>query len=329
MRGAFMGVLLLLLLAACGRGEAGVAPAARMSRATSADGVATGWSEEARFVRVLGGYDGPESVRYDPELDVYFISNQTGPGSARDDNGFIVRVSASDHDSSVVLVQGGRGGVELHSPKGLLLHGDTLWAADIDKLRAFHRRTGAPLATVDFAPLGAVQLNDLALGPDGVIRVTDTGIEMTAKGVKHPGPDRIFALGAGGAITTLARGDALQMPNGITWDPVAARWIVVGFSPYDGQVAEHSADFRTRRVLWRSALGNFDGVEVLRNGAILYASWQDSSIHLLSGATDRRLIRQVPEPADIGLDTRRNILLVPLATLGQVQLWELGMVGRR
>ena len=83
-----------------------------------------------------------------------------------------------------------------------------------------------------------------------------------------------------------------------------------------------------RQVLWRSAHGNFDGVEALPNGAILYASWQDSSVHVLERGRDRQLVHQVPEPADIGLDTRRNRLAIPLATLGQVQIWELGRLGR-
>lgn len=333
-RDEVMGLLVplaaLLLFAACQRGDATIEPAVpRVERAIVADGVATGWSSEARYVRTLIGFQGPESVKYDPQQDVFFISNQTGAGSAHDGNGYIARVSAADPAGASVFVEGGKNGAVLDSPKGITLHGDTLWTADIDKLRAFHRVTGAPLATIDFAPVGAVQLNDLMVAPDGTLRVTDTGIIMGRDGVVLTGPERIFAVGPGGAIRTVAEGALLRQPNGIAWDSAGKRWIVVSFAPYDGEVAAMPEHGATRQVLWKSALGNFDGVEVLPNGTILFASWQDSSIHVLEQGKERKLVRQVPEPADIGIDTRRNRLAIPLATLGQVQLWDLGALGRK
>jgi hypothetical protein len=63
----------------------------------------------------------------------------------------------------------------------MAIAGDTLCVADIDKLRGFDRMTGAPIATIDFAPQGATLLNDVAVGP-GDLRVTDTGIRMDDKG---------------------------------------------------------------------------------------------------------------------------------------------------
>jgi sugar lactone lactonase YvrE len=297
--------------------------------ATSADGVAAGVSREARFYRNVVGFDGPESAKYDPEQDVFFVSNQTGPGSERDGNGYIVRMSAASPDTAEIFAQGGRGGVVLDSPKGITLHGDTLWTADIDKLRAFDRRTGTPLATIDFAPLGAVQLNDLAIGPDGSIHVTDTGIIMSRKGVIHTGPDRVFVVGPGRAIRVEAEGPELKQPNGITWDGVGKRWIIVSFDPYHGQVMTIPLAGGSPTSIWTSAHGNFDGVEVLPDGAILFASWADSSIHVLERGVERQLIREVPEPADIGIDTRRNRLAIPMATLGRVELWSLGSLGRR
>ena len=79
----------------------------------------------------------------------------------------------------------------------------------------------------------------------------------------------------------------------------------------------------------RSGKGQLDGVEVLADGAIVFTSWADSSVHLLADGVDRPLIRQVPVAADIGIDTKRNRLAVPLSQLGAVQLWSLGgVVGR-
>ena len=298
------------------------------SAATAADGVATGVSvSEARFIRNIIGFQGPESVRYDPDLDVFFVSNMTGYGSAQDGNGYIVRISASNPDSATILAQGGVNDVVLDAPKGLAVHGDTLWAADISALRAFDKRTGAPLATLDFAPRGAVQLNDVAVGPDGTLHVTDTGIIMSDKGVIHVGPDRVWVVGPNQSITVAAEGTQLGRPNGITWDDTNKRWIVISFDPFNGQVMVNPRG-HARPQLIRTGKGQLDGVEALADGALLFTSWADSSVHLLANDRDRPIIREVPVAADIGIDTKRNRLAIPLSMLGTVQLWSLDAVQR-
>ena len=300
----------------------------RADSATAVEGVATGVGvPEVRFVRNIAGFQGPESVKYDADQDVFFVSNMTGYGSALDGNGYISRLSAANPDSAVVFAQGGRGGVTLDAPKGMAIHGDTLWVADIHALRGFDRRTGAPLATIDLAPYGAVQANDVAIGPDGTIRVTDTGIIMGKDGVVYTGKDKIFVVGAGGAVTIAASGPSLRRPNGITWDSVGRRWIVLSFDPFVGEVAAMPEDMSSRQVI-RTGKGQLDGVEALPNGTLLFTSWADSSIHALSGGRDRQIVREVPVPADIGVDTRRMRLAIPMSMLGRVQLWDIGAIAR-
>lgn len=300
--------------------------AERIDTASSAEGYATGvGSPTARFVRNIVGFQGPESVKYDAEQDVFFVSNMTGYGSAKDGNGYISRISAGNPDSGTVFAQGGMAGVMLDSPKGMAIHGDTLWVADISVLRAFDRHTGAPLATIDFAPLGAVQVNDVAIGPDGTIRVTDTGIVMGKDGVVYTGRDKIFVVGPTRAIRVAMAGPALRRPNGITWDSAGARWLVVSFDPFVGEVATMPVDMASREVIRRGS-GQLDGVEVLRNGTILFTSWADSSVHALTGGRDVPIVRGVPVAADIGIDTRRHHLAIPLSMAGRVQLWDISGV---
>jgi hypothetical protein len=152
---------------------------------------------------------------------------------------------------------------------------------------------------------------------------------MSPKGTIHTGPDRIFAVGPGRAITVVAEGFQLGQPNGITWDDVGKRWIVLSFDRGAGQVMVNpQGSAKPQLIRTRSGGGQLDGVEVLNDGAILFTSWADSSIHLLANGRDRPIIHEVPVPADIGIDTKRNNLAIPLSMLGRVQIWSLDGVGR-
>ena len=315
--------LAVAFAAACDPHAPSARPQGERRRAEASEGVSTGVSAtSARFVANVGGLAGPESVRYDPELDVYYISCMTGYGSHEDSNGVIVRVSAGDPGVQRALVRGGTNGATLHAPKGMAVHGDTLWVADIRVLRGFHRLNGATLATIDFAPHGATLLNDVALAPDGTLRVTDTGIIMSPYGVMIEGRGRIYAVGAGGRVSVVPGETPLAQPNGITWDAGRARWLVGSFDPFVGRVTASTPDGKADTL--RSGTARIDGVEVLPNGNILYTSWGDSSLRMLSGGRDAPLIRQLPEAADLGVDTRRGNVAIPLSVLGVVQIWSLG-----
>jgi sugar lactone lactonase YvrE len=297
-------------------------------RASAAEDMTIGRSvSELRFVRNLIGFQGPESVKYDPEQDVWFVTNMSGAGSVKDGNGYISKLSAAHPDSATVFASGGTNGVALDSPKGMAIHGDTLWVADISVLRAFDRRTGMPLANIDFAPLGAVQLNDIAIGPDGNIYITDTGIMMTPKGVLHVGPDRMFVVGANRQIAAMNGTADITFPNGISWDSAGRQWIVVTFDPFVGRIHALRADGGGGRVI-RTGSGRLDGVEVLGDGSIVFTSWVDSTLHRLKNGKDEKLLREIPEAADIGIDTRRNQIAIPLSVLGRIQIWSLGSVGQ-
>src|SRR5688500_986618 len=105
----------------------------------------------ARQIAWLGDLHQPESVKYDAEQDVFFISNMVGFGSDKDASGYIIRVDAGDLTRATVFAESGKAGVMLDAPKGMTIHGDTLWICDIDKMRALSRATGLPLATIDLS----------------------------------------------------------------------------------------------------------------------------------------------------------------------------------
>ena len=268
----------------------------------------------------LGDLHQPEGVRYDPEQDVFFISNMVGFGSVKDANGYIVQVKANDLSIGKVFAESGRAGVILDAPKGMTINGDTLWVCDIDVMRAIDRKTGVSIGTLDLRPYGALLLNDVTMGGDGAMYITDTGILMTSKGVIYKGADKIFRV-ANGKVSVIAQGAGLMRPNGITWDKEANRLVVVTFDPFHSQMYT-LAPGGERRLLGKGN-GKFDGVEPLGNGRFMVASWNDSSVRLLGNGENRRIANNVLQPADIAYDTKRNRLAIPVGPLNQMQLWQL------
>jgi hypothetical protein len=276
-----------------------------------------------RRVMAIQGFHDPESVRYDRELDVFYVSNMYMFGSEKDGNGFITRIEAGDPRRGSILARGGERGVVLHAPKGMAVQGDTLWVADIDVLRGFHRVTGAPVGTIDFAAHRPTLLNDVAVGPDGSIRVTDTGIVMSRWGVVYDTTgDRVFTVGRGRTVTATPAAE-YPKPNGITWDAVGKRWLVVTFGAFASGLyaVGDTAGIDSTAARLAEGKGQWDGVEALDDGRILFSSWTDSSIHVVDGPEHHQLVRGVPEPADIGVDTRRGRLAIPLSVSNRVELW--------
>lgn len=291
---------------------AAAAVAAACTKGDSArnDSLAAGTAADSmKPIVIVSGFNQPEAVRYDPEQDIYFVGNWgDGKADAKDNNGYISRVNPDGTMAVRQFIAGGTNGVTLHAPRGMYIVGDTLWVADADAVRAFNRKTGAPLATADFSAYKLGFLNDVAAGPDGVY-VTDTGTQT------------IYRI-AGGRVTVALQDKGLGGPNGITWDADNKRFIVVPFGG-DKVIRAWTPGTKTLTEAGSSSSNEFDGVEVLPGGRILASSQGDSSLHLFTGGKGHPIIKTGGAPADIAVDTKRNRVAVPFVARSVVEIWQI------
>ena len=70
----------------------------------------------------------PESVLYNPGANILYVSNIYGKPTEKNGLGFIAKL---DLDGKIIKQEWVRG---LNAPKGMGIHGDTLYVTDIDRI---------------------------------------------------------------------------------------------------------------------------------------------------------------------------------------------------
>ena len=288
---------------------ASAAPAAETARPAGLTPVAK-WADV--------GLAKPESIVFDADGDRYLVSNINGGGLAKDNNGFISVLSPDGQVTTLKWIEGGTNKVTLDGPKGLVLVKGMIYAADITNVRVFDLKTGAPKGTIPVPT--STSLNDIAAAPDGKIYVSDTAKKVGADGktMEPNGNDSIYVI-EGGKARTLAKRKELGSPNGILWTD---RGLVAVTNDASGEVYRLDGKLE-RQDITKLPTGNLDGLLALGD-SLLVTSWAGNAIYRgkLGGSFDV-LIANLKSPADIGYDTKRERLLVPLLAENTVLAYSL------
>lgn len=273
---------------------------------------------------VVEGLSIPEAVSYDAAHDAYLVSNVNGNPGVKENKGFISRITGDGKLDSLHFIQGGRNGVELHGPLGSRIRGDTLWVLDVDAIRAFDTRTGAPLTSIDLSSFQPQLPNDLTFMPNGDIYVTDTGWLDAATGPRAPTLFRIYRVTPDRKVSVAIEGPALEAPDGIDWDP---RRKLVILAPLGGKSMQTWKP-GSAPVNLAPGAGTYDGLEVEADGRVLFTSWGDSTVNELVGDKTVRVLGPLPAGvADVTVDAKRGRMGVLLLTANRFELWTLPAKG--
>ncbi|MFC1806474.1 hypothetical protein ACFL09_05785, partial [Planctomycetota bacterium] len=259
-------------------------------------------------VKVLEGFDTPESVCIDPTTGIGYVSNVVCPKgatekvNAKDGKGFISRLTPGGRIDKLRWVDSTEA-APLHAVKGLCILDGVLYGADIDRVVRYEVKTGRPLAPIRIS--GAKLLNDMATdGRD--VYVSDTG---------------------GGQIYRI-RGDRaevfqeLERANGLAFH--RGRMFALSVGLHEMYELDPAGKTPPQPFGLARHFKGIDGIAVLADGSFLVTDVWGSKFFWVGA--DRRtvhLLGPLASPADLAIDRRRGLALVPLFWEGKVVVYGL------
>lgn len=259
-------------------------------------------------LRTIGDIPGPESVAVGPD-GAWYVSS-----FGKFDNGADGAVYRVDPDKGTREVYAGG----LEDPCGVAFVGNTLWAAD---RKGVYRVTKGKVDLVYPArsfPRALHFLNDLAVGRNGALYVSDTG-DSTAAG--H------------GAVFRLVSGKRPEVVPGS--DTVRAQSSVNGLFPGGGDTL-YTVGYRTGvlsvtdgKGSWRElarGLGAPDGIDVAGDGAFYVSDNVGGDLFLVQRAGNpkpAKLASGLKAPADLVVDHKRGLLVIPENEANRLSVYQL------
>jgi hypothetical protein len=227
----------------------------------------------------------PESVLFDADNKILYVSNIDGTdGWAKDGKGSVAKVGL---DGKIIAVEWVTG---LNAPKGLGLYHGKLYAADIDEIVVIDIKKGVIDKRIPIE--GAKGLNDISIGGDGAIFVSDSKNNVIYK-VEND-KSTVYQQNLKGANGVLKRGS--------------------DFYIVDAGSAYKVNDDKTLTKISDGMDGGTDGIENVSGDDFLVSCWQGALWYVHADGTKELLFdgkSQKTNTADIGFDPKTKIVYVP------------------
>jgi sugar lactone lactonase YvrE len=157
-------------------------------------------------------------------------------------------------------------------------------------------------------------LNDLTIGPDGTLYVSDSGLTAT---FAANGSDAVYSFGPSG-LSPVVKGTWLANPNGLAVGPEGLTIV-----PNGGKAVIRIQPGTTKAdTIATLPAGGLDGLIRRDANNLLVSSWESQTVYHVDVASGsvHPLVTGMESPADIGFDTKRQRVLIPLFMKNRVEI---------
>lgn len=245
------------------------------------------------------GFKNPESVLYDQERKIMFVSNINGSPLEKDGNGYISVVGLKGDIKNAEWVTG------LNAPKGLGRVKDKLYVTDIDTLVEIGIDNGRILNRYKIAD--AKFMNDIATDSAGNVYVSD----MLS--------NRIYRL-QNGQLETWFESDEIPAPNGLHIENdrlVVGSWgkMTDGFKT---DVAGHLmtvslSDKSVNSLGSGTPVGNLDGVESAGISEYYVTDWLNGGLFVINAdGSSQKVLTLEQGSADLEVISNKKLIIIPM-----------------
>jgi DNA-binding beta-propeller fold protein YncE len=242
----------------------------------------------------------PESVLYDPEREVIYVSNIVGDPGKVDGEGFISKLQP---DGNIIELEWIK---NLNAPKGMGVVKNFLYVADISKVVVIDIEESRVVEQYDIP--GASFLNDISIGGEGWVYVSDSD------------QSKIYLI-RNNEIETWMEGSQLNRPNGL----YAENDQIMVASTGDQQVKKIQKESQIVSII-ATEIGNGDGIVKDVLGNYVVSDWSGRIFYILPEGEKTLLLDtrdQHINSADIDLIVDENIVLVPTFLDNRIMAYQL------
>lgn len=239
-----------------------------------------------------------ESVLFDENRNVIYVSNINGQPLEKNEQGFISKLSPKGEVLVEKWIEG------LNAPKGMGIFGDKLYVTDIDQVIGIDIIRGEIASR--YPAEGSQFLNDISIDKSGNVYISD----MTA--------NKIYRI-SGDSINVWLESELFDNPNGLF---VENGSLLIGITD-----SVLKADLQTKELtVYIKNTGGIDGIVPDGKGNYLISDWE-GHIHLINpNKVKVKLLDTTSDninAADIDYVISKKMLLVPTFFDNRVMVYKL------